>query len=298
MRTILHPDYWCEILGGEVQLGLTPEQKIILWRKRCEVNGYSEKSSHIRQQTDEALQILKRGETLPVENTGMVRQSWQFPMDEEARIIYIPTFYIYRYPITDAQMLERHKRPIDEIPGTLELIIKRRSWIGKVTRTGYSPYIVAETSEAIAFCTKLGGRLPTADEWEKAARGTDGRIYPWGNEWDEARGYFYREQKHLPEVKETEMSAVDVFLDGASPYGVMAMAGGLPELVTVQLPYGGIDTELKGCHTRNSSAMYAFWDHRVSAKGIGWWRSFRPVLDTWPRQQWRGVEVQLPDSAK
>ena len=104
-------------------------------------------------------------------------------------------FYISRFPITAHQydQFRRLGTPVADIPGTLEepetYIYKGKSLYG---RCGSE----VQYDIALEFCKQLEGRLPTADEWEKAARGTDGRLYPWGNEWDQNRGFFYYSQSH------------------------------------------------------------------------------------------------------
>jgi formylglycine-generating enzyme required for sulfatase activity len=78
--------------------------------------------------------------------------------------------------------------------------------------------------DARDFCAWRGRRLPTEAEWEKAARGDDERLFPWGNEWDPKRVRLSGE-----DPRNGDLAAVGSFPENASPYGALDMSGNVWE---------------------------------------------------------------------
>ncbi len=131
----------------------------------------------------------------------------------QPRRIYLPDFQIDKYETTNAQYRVFAEETGHPAPDT-------------VYSDAVADYPVTNVSweDALAYCEWAGKRLPSEAEWEKAARGTDGFIYPWGNEWRDGVA-------NTREAKIGGVTPVGEFSAGASPYGVQDMAGNVWEWV-------------------------------------------------------------------
>jgi formylglycine-generating enzyme required for sulfatase activity len=87
------------------------------------------------------------------------------------------------------------------------------------------PVVFVTWDQAQEYCEGLGKQLPTEAQWELAARGDDGRLYPWGN--DAPRD----DHANFADVRKGDTEEVGEFEDGASPYGLDDMAGNVWEWV-------------------------------------------------------------------
>jgi formylglycine-generating enzyme required for sulfatase activity len=132
--------------------------------------------------------------------------------------VYLPAFWIDKYEVTNAQFLDFAVKNNYTGEGAKE----GRDWRLFSTRDrALFPVVYITWNDAEAYCKSVGKRLPTEEEWEKAARGADGRAYPWGNEWMDNRANVYESGPSKPvEVGQFE----DV-----SPYGVHDMLGNVQE---------------------------------------------------------------------
>ena len=143
--------------------------------------------------------------TIPAGN--FIMGSDKYDNEKPAHQVYLDTYEISKNLVTVAQyrfFCQMTARKMPDPP----------SW-------GWAddhPMVNLGWYDADDYCRWAGGRLPTEAEWEKAARGTDGREYPWGNEWDKTKC-----ANSEQEMKSTD--PVGHYPSGASPYGCMDMAG-------------------------------------------------------------------------
>lgn len=118
---------------------------------------------------------------------------------------------------------------IDKTEVSVAMWNKFAQAMGRNAKDSPADFPVTEVSfsEAVEFCTWAGKRLPTADEWEKAARGKDGRLYPWGHEPDGTKANV----KGNPNLKPGSLQPVESMPEGATPEGILHLAGNVWEWV-------------------------------------------------------------------
>jgi serine/threonine-protein kinase len=96
------------------------------------------------------------------------------------------------------------------------------------------PVVFVAWADAVAYCENVSKRLPNEAEWEKAARGTDGRLWPWGNEWSP-------ELANTLEGGRGSTAPVGTYPAGESPYGIMDMAGNVWQWTASSSSEGGVN---------------------------------------------------------
>jgi formylglycine-generating enzyme required for sulfatase activity len=148
----------------------------------------------------------------------------QYPWEDSPRrfhehALQIKSFYIDKYPVTNAEFKKfldsSHYHPKDDLNFL-------RDWKDGTYPQGWEnkPVTWVSQEDARAYASWAGKRLPHEWEWQYAAQGADGRLYPWGNQWDDSA-------VPVPDKSRSMRGpdAVDAHPKGASPFGVMDLVG-------------------------------------------------------------------------
>lgn len=209
------------------------------------------------------------------------------PDEKPLRKVFVPAFYIEQFEVTNRRYREfkrDHRYPAGEDDLPVTFVLKH---------------------EAEEFCRWAGRRLPTNEEWEKAARGTDARTYPWGNEFSADRANINRPSRldstnttscQLPLAGVSRGKLVGgSFPKGVSHYGCHDMVGNVWEWVSdvwVDRSFPGLRQggEARGI-LRGGASSYSPLQARTSYQGFEALEAtchdvgFRCAMDAVPRSE-------------
>jgi len=199
------------------KLGLDDEQGAV-YQQLHEKIQQRHKVSHVNpplaRQDDRSMVLVPAGEFTMGSSSG--------DADERpVRRVYLDAFFFDKDQLTVGQYAKFLEATSHDAPP--EWNIMSRAQHRK------RPVVNVDWADAAAYCKWAGKRQPTEAEWEKAARGTDGRTYPWGDEYPtKFHGNMTKElwNNHLG------LTPVGMFEDGKSPYGINDLAGNVWEWVS------------------------------------------------------------------
>jgi sulfatase modifying factor 1 len=139
-----------------------------------------------------------------------------FPAEKPQHLVYLDEYWMDRTEVSNAQ----YRRCVEA-----EVCAAPKSWDDANLNGDDQPALVPWEA-AQTYCAWVGARLPAEAQWEKAARGIDGRKWPWGSEFEPGRANLSGEEDGYMHT-----APVGIFPTGASPYGLLDMAGNAAEWV-------------------------------------------------------------------
>lgn len=157
---------------------------------------------------------MKAMALVPAGEFTMGSDEW-WPKSQPKHKRKLKAFYIDKFEVTNVRYSAFVAATGHKLPD---------NWVGGYIPRGkeHHPVVFVDWYDADAFCKWEGKRLPAEDEWEKAARGTDARGFPWGDK-------FAKEKANTPQYDHKDTMPVGSFENGKSPYGVYDMAGNVWE---------------------------------------------------------------------
>ena len=206
-----------------------------------------------------------RGAALEVLNSSISVQSGTALIGEECAPLEIRSFNLCVYPITNAQYLSFIQETGHQLP---------QDWLN-CTELSYQvyglrgdhPIVWVSYEDAKVYADYVGGRLPTFQEWQYAARGIDDRTFPWGYEIDKPRC-------NTAELGADGTTPVGTFKEGISPFGIYDMVGNVWEWTST--PYDDEKKFRVACggawyynHDYSKCTSYDFFSHDYAEFVIG-----------------------------
>ena len=292
---------WVEIPAGEFVQGLTDRQRADFQQWLYEGYGIGDLEPDVQRWIQKTLKEplarspeinrIRKQEVLKRYSPALQYRDamWALANIPRAKTYFLPKFYIARFPITHAQAKHFYRSPI----------AKEMGWDKKKRPIGSDemedrPEMFMFWEQAEALASWLGGRLPSSLEWEKAARGPNGLLYPWGNEWNPGAGHFRTPEAHKggdPEKRQGRVTAVDAYPEGASPYSLMDMVGNLGEwhAPDEKGDVGYMAYSIKEMPRHNTWFWALPLHHRPTTRNQAmWYVGCRPVSEKWGQQMWSG----------
>jgi serine/threonine protein kinase len=175
--------------------------------------------------------------------------------ERPAHVVTVKPFFLDRAEVTN----EQYQKFIDNAGYTAP-----PSWQGNRFPEGADQLPVTDVTweDALAYAKWAGKRLPTEEEWEFAARGPEGRIYPWGDEWIEGAA-----NVAATEGEKKQIAPVGQYPSGASPFGILDLAGNVWEWTSseykeypggkISLPAGFLNLKVIRGGSYESTPKYA-----------------------------------------